>query len=54
MCQKKNKQEVRGLVRIEDCVDAAIKGLENYIKKSKERQITAANNSNGNRESNKI
>ena len=39
------KEEGRGLVGIEDCVDASIRGLEDYIKTSQERIITAANNS---------
>ena len=38
----------RGLARIKDCVDASIQGLEEYINKSKRRQVTAANNSNSN------
>ena len=34
-----------GLTSIEDCVDASIQRLEEYIEKSKERLITAASNS---------
>ena len=30
------KEGGRGLASIEDCVDASIRGLEDYIKKSKE------------------
>ena len=36
------------LASIEDCVDASIQGLKEYIKKNKERLITVANNSIGN------
>ena len=36
---------------IEDCVDASTQRPELYIKNSKERLITAANNSNGNKKS---
>ena len=39
------KEGGRGLTSIEDCVDASIQGLEDYIEKSKERLIAAANNS---------
>ena len=39
------KEEGRGLTSIEDCMDASIQGLENYIKKNKERLITASSNS---------
>ena len=42
------KEERKGFAGIEDCIDASIQGLEEYIKKSKERLITAANNSNNN------
>ena len=43
------KEGGRGLTCTEDCVDASIQGFEeDYIKKSKERQITAASNSIGN------
>ena len=35
-----------GFANIEDCVDAWIQGLKEYIKKSKERLITAESNSN--------
>ena len=38
----------RGLFSIEDSVDASIRRLEDYIKMSKERLITAANNSTDN------
>ena len=41
-------KEESGLACIEDCADAAIQILEDYIKKSKERLITAANHSIGN------
>ena len=37
------KEGGRGLASIEDSVDASIRGLKVYIKKSKERRITAAN-----------
>ena len=37
------KEGGRGLVRIEDCVDATIRGLKEYVKKSKGRLINAAN-----------
>ena len=40
------KEGGRGLVNIEDCVDATIQALEEYTQKSKERLITAARNSN--------
>ena len=46
------KEEGRGLTNIENCGDASIQGLEEYIKKSKERPITAAINSNGNLKTN--
>ena len=36
------KEERRGLVSIEDYDDTFIRRVEDYIKKSKERQITAA------------
>ena len=39
------KERGRGLASIEDSVDASIRGFENYIKKRKERLITAVNNS---------
>ena len=38
------KGERRELAGIEENVDTAIRGLENFIKKSKERLITAASN----------
>ena len=43
-----SRKEGRGLTRTDDCVDATIQGLEEYTKESKERMITAANNSKGN------
>ena len=42
------REEGRGQASIEDYVDASIRGLEDYIKNSKERLITAASNSSGN------
>ena len=36
------KEGGRGLLSVEDCVDLAILGLENYIQKSNERLITSA------------
>ena len=42
------KEGRRGLASIEDCVGASQQGLKKYTKKSKERLITAACNSNGN------
>ena len=44
MCQERG----RGLISIEYCVDASIKGFKNYIKKNKKRLITATNKSIGN------
>ena len=41
------KEGRRALASIEDFVDSSIQSLENYIKKSKERLITAVNNSTG-------
>ena len=35
------KEKGRGLVSIEDYIDASLLGLENYIKKRKERSIPA-------------
>ena len=35
----------RGLASFEDCVDASIRGFEDYILKSKERLMTAAHES---------
>ena len=37
-----------GLASIQDSIDASIRGLENHIKKSKERLITAASCSTDN------
>ena len=37
----------RGLYSIANCVDISIQGFDEYIKKSKERLITEASNSNG-------
>ena len=42
------KEERRGFAGIEDCVDASIKRIEDYIKKSKERWITETDNRIGN------
>ena len=42
------KEGRRGLTSIVDCVDATIQKLKKYTKKSKERLITAASNSNVN------
>ena len=44
MCQEKKRE----FANIEDCVDSSIQGLEIYIKKSKERLITATKNNIGN------
>ena len=41
------KGRERGLTRNEECVDASIQELEKLIRKSKERQVAAASNSNG-------
>ena len=46
MCQE--KKGGRRLASIEDCVDASIEIFEDYIKKNKERLITAAKYNNGN------
>ena len=43
------KEGGRGLASIEDCVSASMQRFEDYTKKSKERLITAASSSNGNR-----
>ena len=51
-----SRKEGRGPACIKDCVDAPIQGVEDYIKKSKERLIKAADNRIGNincQESNK-
>ena len=37
------KEVRRGLANVEDFIDAKILGLEGYIRKSKERLISAAN-----------
>ena len=37
------KEGGTGIISIEDCLDASIKGLEDYTKKSKEKLVTAAN-----------
>ena len=42
------KEEGRGLASIEDSIDASIRRLEDNIKKSKEKLITATRNSSGN------
>ena len=42
------KEGGRGLVNIEDCVDASIQELKDYVKKIKEKLIPAANDSIGN------
>ena len=39
-----SRKEGRRIASIEDCVDAAIQGFADYIKKSKERLITAVSN----------
>ena len=36
------KEEGRGLISIEDCVELAIRGLKVYVHRSKERLIQAA------------
>ena len=38
----------KGFASIEGCVNTFIHGLEDYIKKRKERLITVANNNSGN------
>ena len=43
------KEGRRGLTSIEDCIDGTIQELEEYTKKSKEKLITTANNSDINR-----
>ena len=43
-----NKIYATIIIIIEDCIDASIQGFKKDIKKSKERQITAAANNNGN------
>ena len=43
-----SRKEERGFAGIKDCINAVIWGLEEYTKKSKERQIVAATNSNVN------
>ena len=42
------KEGGRGFANIEDSVDVSIRGLDDNIKKSKERLITATRNSSGN------
>ena len=42
------KEGRRGLASIRDCIDTSMQGLENNIKKSRERLITAASNSSSN------
>ena len=42
------KKEEEGFVGIEDIVDTSIRGFKDYIKKSKERLISASRNSNKN------
>ena len=42
------KEGERGVASIEDGLDASIQGLEDYIKKNKEKLITAASNSSDN------
>ena len=46
MCQGKKLR--RELASIENCVDESIQGLEDYIKKNKEKVIAEASNSIGN------
>ena len=48
------KEGGRGLVIIEDCVNASIQRLEDYIKKSQERLSTAASNSTDNKKTNNM
>ena len=43
------KEEGRGLVSIEDCIDTSIRRFKNYIKKNKERLITSPRKNAGNR-----
>ena len=47
------KEIARELASIEDSVDASIKGFKYYVKKSKERLITAAGNSINNIQTNR-
>ena len=42
------KEGGRGVTNIEDCIDVSTLELEEYIKKSKEKLITAVNNGSGN------
>ena len=42
-----SRKERRGLAKIEDSVDTSIRLLEDYIKKNKERLITATKTSQG-------
>ena len=43
-----SRKEGRGLISIEECVYSSIRGFEDYIEKSEQRLIKAANNNNGN------
>ena len=47
------KDERRRLDNIEDWMDASIQRIKKFTKKSKERLITAASNSNGNIKTNR-
>ena len=47
------KEEEEGLASIEYCVDASVRQLDDYIKKSKERQISAVGDSADNIKKNK-
>ena len=48
VCAKKKNGGKSRLASFEYCVNASIQGLDDYIKKSKNRLITAANNNSGN------
>ena len=49
-CMRQEKKNEEDYACIEDCVDASIQGLEDCVKKSKERLIAAANNNSANTE----
>ena len=49
MTKTRKKQGGRRLPATENFVEASMQGLEDYIKKVKERLITAASNCNGNK-----
>ena len=42
------KEEEKRLASIENCVNESMQGIENYMKKSEEKLITAISNSVGN------